>query len=49
MWCAYSAACSGITRNTEVAAAPILKDFKTSRRDTDMLYLPFFSLIEHVF
>ncbi len=48
MWWAYSAACSGITRNTEVAAAPILRDFNTSRRDTDMLYLPFFRLIEQV-
>src|SRR5579859_4363309 len=49
MWCAYSAACSGITRNTDVAAAPTLKDFNTSRRDTDMLDLPFFRLIKNVF
>jgi hypothetical protein len=37
-----------MTRNTEVAAAPMLSDFNTSRRDTDMLYLPFFRLIEQV-
>jgi hypothetical protein len=41
MWWAYSAVCSGMTRSTEVAAAPMLSDFNTSRRDTDMLYLPF--------
>src|SRR5271156_4948845 len=51
MWWAYSAACSGITRSTEVAAAPRLSDFNRSRRDTgstDMLDLSFSRLVDQV-
>src|SRR5215469_13937220 len=32
-WCAYSAACSGITCSTEPAAAPIVSDFRIERRE----------------
>src|SRR5215469_18147741 len=32
MRCAYSAACAGMTRSTEVAAAPMVNDLRTSRR-----------------
>src|SRR5690242_20129911 len=34
MRCACSAACSGITRSTDVAAAPMVSDFRIERRET---------------
>src|SRR5438552_15498772 len=35
-WCAYSAACAGITRRTEPAITPMVSDFRMSRRVTDL-------------
>ena len=49
MWCAYSAACAGITRSTELAIAPMVKVFRMSRRDMELVdmfssyRLPFFA------
>src|SRR5450631_1144134 len=45
MWCAYSAACSGITRNTEPTTAPMVSDFRMSRRDMDFAAADFEDMI----